>query len=330
MSMENIFQPPQAPNPEDNEVSEHQERGINYLRQLLDDQEYLDGHVDVATNEEKKGLASASEKPSKKAKDVIKALIEEAARQILGEPDIISAKKRGKEFGQALRSVEVVSHEGQECSIEKGQSPELEELLREAALPEFADEIAAAQQDLDGAREREAAALETIKADFASRQNDPELLAAMDVWGMSPDSDNDWGEDNQGYHAGIVHYFEYRKHLEKAGRYKKEKREFGLQSYIDEAMELKGLLDNPTEDNEDIERVAFIKDDEGQARLMILTTEGNRVICFQKSGEPMRVVSVIPGGNPKNFEKMVGQELSPSENAKPRLNDLGANRELVN
>lgn len=309
--------------------SEHQEKGIEYLDSLLDDNEYQEAYVGVATNPENDKLKQANAAPEKKAQEIIKGLVEEAARQALGEPDLMSAKKRGKEFGQALRSVKSISYNGVDYNMEGGKSPELEALLKEELLPEFSADIESAKRSLEEARSNESARLETIKGDFAKRSNDPEFLAAMEVWGMSPDSKGDRGTDGKGYHAGIVHYFEYRRDLEKAGRFKIEKTPFSVDGYIEDSNMLKELLDNPSEENEAIDRSAFIKDDEGHMRLMILTKDGKRVICFQNPNEPMRVVSIIPGGNVKNFEKMVEKEVHPSGDMEPRLNELGPNRELV-
>ena len=63
---------------------------------------------------------------------------------------------------------------------------------------------------------------------------------------------------------------------------------------------------------------------------LYLFTKTEFIAAFQRKGERMRVVTVLPEvGRSKNLDKMVQSELDSAESPGVRLNNLGAQRILV-
>jgi hypothetical protein len=167
--------------------------------------------------------------------------------------------------------------------------------------------------------------VEEIKQLPDSDKEKQELLDALDAWGRSPDAEGNRGQDGKGFNAGVIHFFAYRGNGEKNGRYRNEKEPFSLQSFINNAKKLRGLIEMNTDDTD---YGAIIKDEKGQKRLLILTKKGELVVGFQRVNEPMRVISVYPKQNLSIIERKIREELSPPLQAKQRLNELGGNRQL--
>src|SRR5579872_2998077 len=96
-----------------------------------------------------------------------------------------------------------------------------------------------------------------LASDLIIYRDRPEFQAALDVWGRSRNMKEDRGEDDRGYHAGIVHYFEYRAGSGKTKRYLEGEYERpSIQGFIEFSQELGSLINNPHPDNNNAIEVA--------------------------------------------------------------------------
>ncbi|GIW61729.1 MAG: hypothetical protein KatS3mg089_0581 [Patescibacteria group bacterium] len=153
----------------------------------------------------------------------------------------------------------------------------------------------------------------------------------MGVWGRSPDSSGDLGVNDQGYHAGVIHYFEYRADAEKNGRYKNTEGEISIDGFIKFSNRLRSFIDNPNpQNNAEVKNATIIEDEQGNRRLYVLTDKGEFIVGFEnaQNQEPMRVITIIPGRNDKDYANAVNTELE-GKNDRNRLNKLHGARRII-
>ena len=162
-------------------------------------------------------------------------------------------------------------------------------------------------------------------------QNDSNFRDAMSAWGSSPNKSMQRGEDGTGFHAGIVHYFEYRSDTQKNSRYKGETLDtVGIPSFIDFTRKMQSMLGvlggEPTQNSEFVRAVVLLgsPDSEGfrQRRIIAQSTQ-ETIISFQDTWDDLpRIVTVIPSEpTVESFNKSVQSALNPEAEAK-RLNSL--------
>lgn len=305
------------------------------LINLLQNKEFQDGFIITQTQIQREQRQQIQKEVQDKTRVLVKAELDKEAAERLGTT-IEEGKKRGKEWGDAIRGVgsEVIRTEKQPDGSLKNVTF-LEELKERAQKqvendPEHQTRANTADQLILEAEANQRKVLEKLIQDAEAKANDPALLEALEVWGRSPNADGNHGIDNQGYNAGIVHFFEYRSRIDKNGRYKNSDTPITIDGFINYSKELKGLLEdiNPNT-NSKIETSALLKDESGQIRTHILTSTKDRIVTFRKEGEIglPKIITIIPGQNEKSFNKAVDDEISGKSIS--RLNQLGKIIEVV-
>lgn len=310
------------------------EKGVQELVTLLHDSDFIADYVVAKTESAQKALGEVKAAYVQHIKKQIKEYIAVAAAETL-DTTVEEGRKRGKDWGQALAQVTEITVDGEIFSVEKQSCPALEAWMSEQVHEEFTPAIVAAEEAL---RELEAVHAQTIaeiSAEVDARTDDPTFRDALAVWGRSPNAAGEWGGDNTGFHAGVIHYFEYRRDAAKAGRYSREETPFGVDGFATYSAPLQEALSQYTtpEVVPRIQALTRIQDENGQERLIMFTDptdstkEGDLIVAFQRAGEPMLVISAI-SANKKSYDKYVQDELTPPP-SKKKLNDLGAVRTVV-
>ncbi|NTU72787.1 hypothetical protein HGB07_01265 [Candidatus Roizmanbacteria bacterium] len=316
--------------------------GIAELSLLANDPVFQERFVQTQTAVEGVRLAALDIELNKTVERQLRPLIEQSAMQRLGISDIDEARKQGKVWGDALKQTTEVSlsigGETKTVPIDnmvdvhnKTTITGARSYLKAELQPDYDGRVTEAKTALAEAETRQRDILVRLKQEVADRRDDPEFQAAMELWGRSPDSKGQRGVDGRGLNAGVIHYFEYRADKQKNGRYKNSDTAVSVQGFIDYSKKVKELIDHPNTAPA-IQAARVIKDDQGQQRIHILTKDGDKVVGFKNSGDQMRVITIIPGGNEKILEKDVLDELNanpddPKETA--RLNHLGTGRKEI-
>lgn len=270
-----------------------------------------------------------------------KALEERTAVDLLNQdrsepyPDVISAQRALKgEWPAALKRAQVHLSELNPTLTVEGQLVaynNAEEKTRAELEVQHREEKAAAYAEIDIQRREIVRQFTALKEELVTRATDPELHAALDAWGRSPNAAGEWGEDEKGFHAGITHFFEYRRNKEKAGRFYgkdgtlKPKHELTLDAFIAFTNELDACIKEPRpSQNPNVQKTTLIGDEAGQRRLMVFTSHRLFLNAFQRPGDRMRIITAIPQDE-KSYDKAVEAEVNPKE-TKRRLNTLGDTR----
>lgn len=270
-----------------------------------------------------------------------KALEERTAVDLLNEdrldkyPDVISAQRALKgDWPAAMKRAQIHLSQLNPLLTLNGQSityNEAEEKTRAGLEDQYREEKKAAYAEIDIQRKEIVQQFAALKEELLRRATDPELHAALDAWGRSPNAAGEWGEDEKGFHAGITHFFEYRSNKEKAGRFygkdgtTKPKHELTLDAFIAFTNELDACIKEPRpEQNPEVQKASLIGDDEGRRRLMVFTKHHLFLNAFQRPGDRMRIITAIPQDE-KSYDKAVEAEVNPKE-AKRRLNTLSDTR----
>lgn len=273
-----------------------------------------------------------------------KALEEQTAVDLLNEdrtekyPDVISAQRVLKgDWPAALKRAQVYLSEMNPTLMVEGHLVAYNEAdgkIRAELEERYREDKAAAYAEIDAQRIEIVQQFEALKEELVTRAADPELHAALDAWGRSPNTAGEWGEDEKGFHAGVTHFFEYRCNKEKAGRFygkdgtTKPKHELTLDAFIAFTKELDACIKEPRpSQNPDVQKSTLIGDDAGQRRLMVFTSHRLFLNAFQRPGDRMRIITAIPQDE-KSYDKAVEAEVNPKE-AKRRLNALGDNRKKL-
>lgn len=211
---------------------------------------------------------------------------------------------------------------------------ETEAAARNAAEAQFLVEKNTAQKVMAEQRTSIVQTFDALKEELELRKTDPEFIAALDVWGRSPNAAGERGEDGTGFHAGVIHFFEYRAYRDKAGRFYgregvyKAKHDLSIQAFIDFSRELATCTAQPRPElNPEVQKATLVGDEEGRLRLMVFTRHGLFLNAFQKLGDRMRVITAIPQDE-KNFDKRVDSEVYPKA-ARNRLNTLSDQRKTL-
>ncbi|MBT7736452.1 hypothetical protein HN709_02085, partial [Candidatus Peregrinibacteria bacterium] len=311
---------------------------VKLFSQLLGSAEYRDGVIRLRTAGEREAISAVKAGVETAAKKRLNELKSASAMAALGETDIKTAQRRGKEWGMALKAVSEVSLDvdGEVKTVSVGEALNV---LTAEGMKEKAEEIATLESSLVDAEVRVNALLDGIAADLEVRKDDPEFQAALAVWGNSPDSKGGRGVDEKGFHAGIIHYFEYRASKEKAGRYKREADgAFGIDGFIEHSKDLEAYV-QPGADLKsmpEVQNFARLTDENGRERLL-LSTDRFTISAFKwEDQDSLGIITVLPNSNPdpkgknaKRFEKMLMAEIKNTSNDKGYLNHLGEERRLV-
>ncbi len=153
------------------------------------------------------------------------------------------------------------------------------------------------------------------EAEIAEEQNKfldgyriEDLKKSLEVWGRTFNADGDGGEGGvNGYHAGLVHYFEYRAKADKFGRFRGQPCTWG--GFMALTWKLSEYMKN--EVNPDVAKRVLFQDEEGHRQGYVLTKDGDLVIAFGYPGQSLKVVSHLVGQSIEKFEKMIAREMDP-------------------
>lgn len=292
---------------------------------LFSNDDFLTRYLKVSLSPQSAVIAKLQDRPRQQAGALLQDLIYAEAAKIMGETSVDAAKKRGKEFGEARRKVTSVTFKGLTYPLNPSFSNE--EFTIEAAkeFPVSADELSVAERAYSESMNLHQSKIDSIRQDLATRADDSTLTDSFDVWGASPNAEGSLNDNEQGYNAGVVHFFEYRADQEKSGRFAVQDTEMSIDAFIRRSEQLDSLLQNYETDPE-VEKYALIEDTVGQERLYVLTKK-EFIVAFKKKGERMRVITVLPGS--KSFDKIVQSEVGNTEPASARLNKLGSHRILA-
>ena len=257
-------------------------QGTRELLNLLNDDDYRANYLGAASKAQSKQLNEYEKKISGKIRRnyIQPAVNEKALAALVAEgkidegSNVKAAQKLGREWGEALANVRsiTITLNGENVKVDPRSFAEHEDDLREQLLkdnPDLQQEVDAAIGALETARENAQSELEKLKRDLTDRLNDTELQEAMTVWGQAPNLAKSRGQYGKGFHAGVVHYFEYRASNAESGRYRDgEGYDFSLDHFIDFSKRLKDLVNNPGT-YAGTESYAIFEDDKGAQRLML-------------------------------------------------------------
>lgn len=245
-------------------------------------------------------------------------------QQLLGNEEFITGCARVQFFPKATE-INILANNSlayipDEVKKDLDQKSKIQYAVEQIVIPSLEKDFAAKRQEIEG-KIREM--LKEVSSDLQSRQGDNNLQEAFAVWGISPNSKGD-NNNGLGYHAGIVHYFEYRGDKLKSTRFTEP---MSLEGFIERSKKLKSFMDNPDpKANSEIDSARMLEDSSGQKQLFIFTKSNEMVVCFQRNNEPMKIISAYPSDK-KGLARAVNEYLSPKDTGdlsrKPRLNQLG-------
>jgi hypothetical protein len=332
------FIPPQEASAAIPEIQEYTmdqavERGIQELQTILTDPNFIAEYVEVMSEVPRQALDTAKQAYAMHIKKQIKEYIAKAAAANLSTT-VEEGRTRGKDWGQAMAQVTEITVDGTTYPVVKQSCVALETVMLAQPDEEYTPAIVAAERALQEIEMVHTQALQQIAEEVVSRETDVNFRDALSIWGRSPNAAGEWGTDNTGFHAGVIHYFEYRRDKGKAGRYKREETPFGVDGFIAYSEPFTKLLSSSDLAQEpQVQAYTTIHDELGQERLILFTNptdptkEGDLIVAFQRASEPMFVISAI-SANRKSYDKYVQDELNPPP-GKKKLNNLGAERTIV-
>ncbi|OGI57206.1 hypothetical protein A3B85_01600 [Candidatus Nomurabacteria bacterium RIFCSPHIGHO2_02_FULL_37_13] len=194
-------------------------------------------------------------------------------------------------------------------------------LLNSTKKRDHETKLAEANRSLLQATEIQTQNLNQLKEEL--EQPTPELVEALNVWGRSRNVRGEYGSDQKGFNAGVVHYFEYRAHVGKNKKRFKPENTLSIESFIDYTKKYQSFLENPNPaTNPQIKTTRLLEDLKGNRRLYILTKEKEFIVGFERTGEGMKILSVFLEQNTQKLNKVADDELNSTEKSQTRFNRL--------
>lgn len=330
------------------EIKGYAEKAMQYLDSLLESRDFADRCAIHAVKPLRQRRSRVLGRMNGAAKAlltdyefVLNERIRELAEQRLGKAFSTSdeAKRALREQNPVVRqlALELLMEERPFVRV-NGEDVRFDEAETHAfacVRPDFAEELDLLERWSEERELETRKALELLREDAVTMRYHPALMRALETWGYSPNAAGDRGPDGQGFHAGIVHFFEYRiigekdwRFFRKDGRYKPAN-ELSLLAFVEFTQNLRRLLEDPDPDvyPDEIEASALIEDDLGQRRLFIFTCFGECINAFARPAKPLQVITIYPMDG-KGFLNAVQKELTPPPGEK-RLNLLSPQRRLV-
>ena len=313
-----------------------QTESLELLTELLNNDEVCDNIIKLSTSDERVAVDNLKKSAKKVAKKKLLELKNITALNLLGETDLNVARSKGKEWGMALNSVThvdvTVDGEIQTMSVD-----EASEYFYQIEINELETQVADLNLVLQIAEEKNRNLLNTLKEELKSRQNDPQLLDALSIWGKSPNAKGERGDDGEGFHSGIIHYFEYRAYKDKVGRFHNESEgALSIDGFINYSTRLKPLIQTGADLSSmpEVESFARFSDEHNRERLFIMTTDGTIVAFRSENDDMLKIKTVLANSskarkNIKRFEKMVKAEATEIDNPHNYLSFLGKERQLI-
>lgn len=286
------------------EVHSEVEQAIDQLVQLLKDAKFTERYLTIACRPESKEVAKFKINEDK----AIFRLMTSYLRSIGGDRANL----------KHLANQAVSNEEQRDILVRK---------LREENQDHYSHYDEALER-LKAAREIAAEHLCELLAQIEQHRQESNLCEAFEIWGRSRNLYNH-NNSGDGYHAGVVHYFEYRSDLKKSNRFAKPPT---ISEFVELSLSFKKLI-RPSRLDE-LNRVKaglLIEDERGQQRAVIYTTDNIKVIAFRKSAQPMRLLSYYPS-KPEWLLKdnLIAEIKCMSQvDGDKRFNRLGNRRQLV-
>ncbi len=298
-------------------------RGVEELSALLDSHEFRDRFLNTQSHRETAEVHRVEDAIDEALIFKIKIRAEREERLAAG------ASLHKKEVKAAARLRNVVSYK----SLTYDTSDRAQLLkLREAVAKDNAHYSQKRSSSLQVRATRIQHVNETyerLTREFEEMKEHPDFLRALEMWGRSRNAVGD-RNGGRGYHAGVVHYFEYRAYSGKNKRYQNDNLDkFGIQGFIDFTNAVRHIV-RPQKSASPEYGVLF-RDEQNRKRL-IARTESCLVIAFQHAEQPLRLLSIQPNkpgwqSREKVIER-IKRELGPDTEDK-RFNRLGKNRSLA-
>jgi len=317
------------------EINEHCLSGIKYLEDLLSSEDFLNDYQTASANKEEKELEKIEKLIQAEANQLLKykkIIAEEKAFEALqtekpGEFANVNAAKKAlrQDWGKLVNQKQQELEQTNETVQINGHNypyNEAEEMILKELNENHQTEKEDAQEAINQAKNTAKKEMSDLKLSLENNKNNPDFLKALDVWGMSPDSKGERGKEGKGFHAGIAHFFEYRRGKDKLGRFNTAPT---IENFVAFSNFLQSIIQNPNkETNPIIKNAVYITDELGQSRLMCHTEqEGSEMFvnAFQKPNDRLRIITAVSPYKAEQFQKDVEKELNPSTTVK--LNELG-------
>lgn len=286
-------------------------------------------------------LGTLGDNISKAAEGLVNQLIDTEAQKNFPGLSLEECKKKGKEWGEARKSVKeinVLIEEDDAHIITALPIAEARSMIAGTIAWEgFSSEIEAALTERQDELSKQMEVFDKLHAEFEAEKDSPRLKTAMEVWGISPNAAQEKDVDGKliPHHAGVIHYFEYRTIPEKNARfeYNPDAAPCSIDGFCAYSERMAKLIQDAQtpEGNPDVIASSVISDDQNQERLymaMQANGKGELIVGFRRPEETnLRIVSIIPGGDAKIVTKNTLKELKPEEPG-TRLNALGGSRHL--
>jgi hypothetical protein len=314
----------------------HARRGVAELTQLLTSPRFRRQFIGVQMLPERELIERKLWTANRHICKYLHAVAaEQAALTLLREQGVAGSEETAAEFRlrhkdlwrETRKSLTRVRFElaGREFDLDLSQRRDFPSALRRAVTnsePAFEEQTQALYLRLEVKRARAEQQLALLADTLGKRAEDPLVLAAMDVWGCSCNAAGDRGPQGEGFHAGVIHYFEYHAVPAKRFRFSHEPLEaFGLDGFVQYSSRMHALLMTA-----DAGRLPAIKIADAEGRLRLVTQDGSLfIVGYRKPGESLRLITAYPTRPLRltdDWEHLLKRELS-GEAEEYRFNKLG-------
>jgi hypothetical protein len=195
------------------------------------------------------------------------------------------------------------------------------QIKKNKKLPDYDSRLAEAREALDRGIAHNTKIIEKLREEL--KHPNPQLNSALNAWGRSRNKKGEIGLEDRGFNAGVIHYFEYRTSIRKNRNRFKAEHELSVDGFISHTKEYQSFLNNPSPaHNPQVEIARLLEDEKGNRRLYILTKDGDFIVGFQKTGQPMKILSVYLDQTAQKLNKTAEEALHPTERSKSRFNYL--------
>ncbi len=189
-----------------------------------------------------------------------------------------------------------------------------------------------AQKKIKTTKEKAIQKLEELRIEFEILSDSPELLQAMELWGRSRNAEGD-KNNGLGYHAGVVHYFEYRAYPSKNKRFLNSPlKNFSIQGFMDLTASFRETLRPSQNSKITLITNGLIFEDENKNQRVVIVTPSYLAIAFKHEGEPLRLLTVItlkPAWSTRERQMQRIKDEILNGIGENRFNLLGKERSLV-
>lgn len=278
-----------------------QDNAISSLQEILNSLDYKKRFLDTHTKDISIEINIMDASLQKLVEIELNKLKEPKILTILWENDITSAKKRWKEYWNALKSVKKVD------IIVEWESLELDiESARVIILNKFENNLEQKNKKvmllkkLEERKNELLISLESILLEL--KENDSvDLIEALNKWWSSPNKNWDKWINGDWYNAWLIHYFEYMSYNDKVWRINKDN--FSISNFIEYTNKFFELINN-LDSNNIIWYWIYIDNNWNQRK--IIYTKTSKTITYN-----WKIITIMPTGQlnenklKQNLEKSI-------------------------